>query len=222
MKAILSMLLAAGAFASAEQSVAPQRFPANRYEKLKVDSPFAPATAPEKPVDPGPSVFQNLYLGSAAKMREDGVDKEWIVVRDRSDIGRIMQLSGTEPNSEGFQLVNIEWSDDPKKIKAKIKKGTEFGTLESDQGAWGSPGAGVLPSPVGARPAGSPRPGVPSVPIPNGNTAIRPPQAIPGRGPAIPRPTNIPQPGVRPQAYPQANPAQNADPRKRIRVINSK
>lgn len=224
---------------AATPSAVPQRLPEVRYEKLRSNSPFAVATAAEAPKEDVIPWAQNLYVGSVAKMKEDGTEKDWVVIKDRTQPGGLIQLFGNEVNQEGYQLVKLEWSEEPRKTKASVKKGTEFATIEFDQAAFTS--SAPAPQPSGQKPPqGVPRtqgalPGMPGVPIQPGANAIRPPTAgatigrpstPPGMRPpvSIPRPTNLP-PAINQPAMPQ-NPAMapggaNTNTRQRIRVIPS-
>lgn len=217
-------------------SVIPQRHTETRYAKLRSNSPFALATA-EAPKEEVIPWAQNLYLGGGSKIKQEGVEKDWAVIKDRTQPGSLIQLFGNEENKEGYQLVKLEWSEDPKKTKATVKKGTEFATLEFDQGAFTSAAPAPMPQPGGQKPmpVGMPRqPGMPqAMPVPAGSNAIRPPTTMgtinrpatpmPGARPpvTIPRPANMqpamPQPGM-PQ-NPAMAPGNNS--RQRIRVIPS-
>jgi hypothetical protein len=136
MKAILPVFLALGTVAFAGESSIPERLPLSRYDKLVTEWPFAVGKPTDTPPVPPISPFQNLYLGSAAKLSDGGVDRDWVVIRDSSDASWIVQLFGAESNADGFKLVKVTWADDPKNIKATVTKGTETRELETDQGAW--------------------------------------------------------------------------------------
>jgi hypothetical protein len=213
----------------------PDRLPHERYEKLRSEPFFAVATAVEKPVEKE-QWAQNLYLGSAAKRKTDGVDEDWVIIKDRTQPGTLIQLTGSEPK-EGYQLVKLEWSEDPRKTKAQIKKGTEFATVEMDQAAFtatSSPqvpprpaGPGGVMAPGGARPGMQPPPGMPQPggmvkPTTNVARPSVPQPSAQARPPVqIPRPTNLPP------ALPQATAPQPVNPngtavRSRVRVIPSK
>ncbi|MEQ1862742.1 MAG: hypothetical protein ABMA13_22710 [Chthoniobacteraceae bacterium] len=204
------LLLGASHAALAVTSPVPERFPESRYTKLRAESPFAVATATEKPAEEKVSWAQNLYLGSVATMTQDGMEKEWIIIKDRTQPGVLIQLFGNDPNVEGYQLVKLEWSDEAKKTKASIKKGGEFATIEVDQAAF----ANVAPPMPSARPGG--QPGVVPVP-PGGPGRIATPIARPPVN--IPRPTNLPPAIKLPQPQQQPQGAPNTNTRQRIRVI---
>lgn len=227
--AILGTLLVTAS--AADDSIAPQRLPSTRYAKLRTELPFSVATAAEKPEEPTVSWAQNLYLGSVARSSLGGTDQDWVIVKDRTQPGVLIVLDGYEPNNDGYQLVKLEYSDDPKKTRASIKKGGEFATLEPDQAAYTS-SAPVPPPAAAPRSPGVAVPGSSQVPAPGGirpavptNPSIRPPS------PAIPRP-NVP-PAVPQQVRPLPLPGQATVPgqqpqnpavanRPRTRVINSR
>ncbi len=217
------LFLARVSLAGAVTAVIPDRLPHDRYDKLRSEPFFAVATAVEKPVEKEPWA-QNLYLGSVAKQKKDGVDVDWVIVKDRTQPGTLIQLVGSEPK-EGYQLVKLEWSEEPRKTKAQIKKGTEFATIEMDQAAFTATASPQIPNrpaaPGAAVPAAVNRPGMPQPAtniarpgMPQPPTQARPPVQIP-------RPANLPP------ALPQATAPQPASPnnnavRSRVRVIPSK
>ncbi len=214
MTARLLLLVSASNCALAAASAVPEPFLETRYDKLRAEAPFAVATA-EAPKEEKIPWAQNLYVGSVAKFKQTGEEKDWVIIKDRTQPGSLIQLFGSEVNPEGYQLVKLEWSEDPRKTKASVKKGTEFAMIEMDQAAFTS--AAPMPA-AQQKPAGGPKP--PTMPgaAPAGPGAIRPPTTInrPNMPPvAIPRPTNLPpqQP-----AGPNAAPANS---RQRIRVIPS-
>ena len=202
--------------AMALAGVIPDPLPASRYDKMLDQSPFAVATPTEAPAEKIVGWAENLYLGPVAHITKDGEEKDFVVVKSRSDPTGSFTLIGNAENSDGIQLVKLEWSENPAKAKAVVKKGTEFATLEVNQADFTNP-----PAPVQ-----QPRPGVgpTGIPVPNAGNVIRRPTNTPAQ-PVIPRPT-----GTYPSA-PNAAPAiqqgasatnnQNPNDRKRIRVINS-
>src|SRR5689334_21355575 len=113
MKTTLLFFLAGCVSAIAVESAVPKKAPRETYNKLVEDWPFALATAAPKPEEKVDSIFNNMFLGSAAKISEGGVEKDWVVLRDQSDPTRIIQIFGTEPNEDGYQLLKINWTDNP-------------------------------------------------------------------------------------------------------------
>jgi hypothetical protein len=209
MKALLASTFALSSLAVATQIV-PDKPSADRYAKLKTDSPFAVATVKDAPEAPKESPFQNYYISSVAKQWEGGVEVPTIYLRSRNETGTFIVLTGNE-EKEGFKLLKLDWADDPRKMKATLQKGGETGIVEMDQAAFA---AAPMPA-AGARPS---IPGQPQ-PLQNPAGAIRPPTPTNGKGPQIPRPTSV----VPPPAVPQPGNAQPAaDQRVRTRVINSK
>jgi hypothetical protein len=222
MTARLLLLAGASSAALAVTSPVPERLPETRYAKLRAESPFAVATA-EAPKEPEKIPWaQNLYIGSVAKLKRTGEEKDWVVIKDRTQPGSLIQLFGNEVNAEGYQLVKLEWADDPRKTKAQVKKGTEFATIEMDQAAFTSSAPPPQPAPA---PAQRVAPGAMPAPAPGG--VVRPPGTInrpgtpPGMRPpvSIPRPTNLPPTIAQPPAGQGA--AAPSNTRSRIRVIPS-
>ena len=212
MKALLATAFALGTLAHAVQ-VVPEKPAASRYDKLKAESPFAVATVVDPVVEKKESPFQNWILSSVVKIWEGGQEVPMIYLRNRSEPGTFITITGDE-EKDGFKLQKLDWSDDPKKMKATLQKGGEVGTVEMDQAAFAA--APAAPTGAGARPV---TPGQPQ-PITNPSGAIRPPNSTGAKGPQIPRPTTV----VPPPAVPATNTAQPAkiDQRVRTRVINSK
>ena len=222
--------------ALAAGAVIPERLPADRFNDLKKESPFVVATAVAEKGPDLPPWSQNLYIGSVAKFNEGGQEKDWVTVRDRTQPGTLINLFGTDANADGYQLVKLIWSEDPKKTKADIKKGTDLATIEVDQAAYGPGAAPPVPGP-GIRPGQGPI----GVPIAPGANAIRPPGAQMPQTLGAPRPVQLPQgapppPAARPGAQiprpagqvslpqPVSPGMQGTSPatsRQRIRVINN-
>ena len=214
----------------AEMQVVPERFPVDRYAKLKADAPFAVATKDDKPTDePTIGWAEPLYLSGAYKITENGAEKDWVYINHKSDPSGGFQLFGSDPNAQGIQIVKLDWHpENPSKTVVQLKKGTEFATLKRDEAAFVAPPVpvtpqGVRPGQTGGRNVpGQPQPG--GAAIPNAAGAIRQPVTSGNRGPAIPRPSGanavpVPQPTL-PQAAPGAVQPQGSD-RRRIRVINA-
>lgn len=133
MTARLLVLLSATSVASV-LAATPARLPSERYARLRTETPFVGATA-SVAVQPRESWAQNLYLASAAKMRIDGTDHNWVVLRDRTQPGELVQLVDGEAKN-GYELLQLEWSRDPSRTKAEVKRGNERGTVEMDRGAF--------------------------------------------------------------------------------------
>lgn len=217
---VCSILLSwVAAWPARGESIVPERFLANRYDRLRSQSPFQLATVEEMPTEaPKVDWAEGLYVGSVARLTDKGVEKDWVVLRNRSDVGTMIQLFGNEPNAEGYQIVKIEWSEDPRKTKVSIKRGEQFATIEPDQAAFGTGGASA------GNPQGVPAPGYRGAPVPAPvppGSGIRPPGQI-NRIPPIPRPNMAPGGIPQPQINPAASGTPGApEPRRRIRVINS-
>lgn len=202
------------AFSSAEQATLPEAFPPSRYEKLLEESPFAVATAAAPVAKPEDPWAANLSLGLAVKKMIDGQEKDWAVIKMRSDPTGDFTLTGSEPGPENIQLVKIEWSDDPAKIKAVVRKGDKEATLERNQADFAPPPPPPTPNKPGAIQIGN-------APVPGGgNPLVGGVRKLPAQGAqVIPRPTM----GVPPPANPgaPAGAPQPGNSRQRIRVIES-
>jgi hypothetical protein len=218
-----ALILVPSTVVLAMEGSVPEPFPSSRYAKMLDDSPFAVATPQvEQPPEEGPPWSAQLFLGSTSDLIVNGEVVPTIWVKSKSDPSYSVRLTGTEPDVETqIQLVRLEWSENPSKSKAVIKKGTEFATLECNQADFAPgtqpvpqphPGTIPQPRPPGIPPAGMGRRG--PFPQPQSPPQMRP-QPIP-QPPVIPRPTTIGQP---PQNQAPGIPKPNE--RKRIRVINN-
>lgn len=213
--------------------VLPATWPAERFEKLIQQSPFAPATAAVVPNAPG--FAANLYVSSVAAIG----DKYLVTLASREDPAKIFLTSGeAEPN--GISIVDVQYSDEPGKSKVTVKKGSETGVLAFDEVA-------LQQRAAQANAAGAQMPLNPQMVQPNLNPIARPARNPVNGGQGLP--SNIVPPGVQrrggpttpgipgqgnqpaqtlpqlPQGtYLQQNPAVPATPetRRRIRIINSR
>ena len=136
----------------------------DRFSALGKKSPFTLASATEEMVD----FAKDLYLGSY--FRVDG--KDFIIVGNRSSPGRITVGTVPPKDAGGLVLVKIERdpSGDPKKLRAKVRKGGEIATLKYEE-------AGV--SPTSALPVAGAVSPVAGQPTPNPSPVPGSPQAIP-------------------------------------------
>lgn len=120
-------------------------------------------------------------------------DKDFVTVVSRDQQSRYTLVTGEAPDN-GLSLVGVQWDDEVGKSKVTIKKDGETAVLEFDQ-------AVVKTAPAeGAPPPPMPPPAVPRI-----------------HGPGAPQPQFVP-PGQKMPPGTQ-NPGQ---PRRRIRIINSK
>jgi hypothetical protein len=206
----------------ASPPVLPEAYPAERYEKLIENSPFAVGT-PQEPSVPAdaPGFATNLYVMGVAQLRDaEGKERDFVTIKSRADQTTFSLSTGAAPNGEGIELGAVEWSQRVGKSKVTIRKGTETAVLEFDQ-------ASLQSAPLSGGPEGAPqiaRPGFQP-------TGQRTPEALldmmKRNQPQSPRP-GVPfqPPGVRsasPQfpGAPQPSP-QPGEPRRRVRVITSK
>jgi hypothetical protein len=187
------VLLAIAAAGSAEIAIVPERFSADRYDKLKNDPPFAVKTSNENVPEVKIDWAENFYLGGAFNLTVNGVEVPWVYINHKNDPSASFQLYGSEPNAQGIQIVKLDWHpENSAKTQVTLKKGIEVATLIRDQAAFSAP-----PIPQGKP---QPRPGSPTPP------QIRPPTSV----------TRTPQ-----STYPQATSGtqQGQGGRRGIRVI---
>ena len=204
--------------------------PTARYAGMMEQSPFALATVVEAPQEPKESFAANWELVGLADLKDpNGVTKTFVSIRSR-DRRVSFTLIGDEvskdEDSMGVSVQSVDWQEGSRKSTVMLKKGNEtakveFGQDTAPQAPPAAPVAGVRP---GMPKPGQPIPGViPGAPAPG---VIRPPGAV--QRPPVPGNNNLVIPN-KPTgaAYPQApgvvNPAMpaSADPRRRVRVINS-
>ena len=121
----------------AEPPVLPEAYPAERYEKLIENSPFAVGTPQEPPAAPdAPGFATNLYVMGVAQLRDtEGKERDFVTIKSRADQSTFSLSSGAVPNPDGIELGAVEWSQRVGKSKVTIRKGTETAVLEFDQAA---------------------------------------------------------------------------------------
>lgn len=226
----LFILLTTAVAGYGEVATVPERFPLDRYAKLKSDPPFAVKSDIEPTAPPKIDWAESLYLSGASKDVVNGEEKDWVYIGHKSDPSAGFQLYGKDPGKDDIQIVKLDWHpENPAKTVVHLKRGTEFAIIKRDEMAFTAPSVPQQPGgtrqpgqPI-VRPPGQPAPGVTA--IPNAAGAIRQPVVQP-RAPVIPRPTGgvVPPPQTYPQpaagAQPQGQQGQPND-RRRIRVINS-
>ena len=93
--------------AFAEQSVIPERYPADRYQKMNEDSPFALATVAAPVAEPVKDWAADYYLGGIAKSMVDGKEELFVGIKSKNAQEQFT-LFGTEPRN-GISVVGIEW-----------------------------------------------------------------------------------------------------------------
>lgn len=131
---LATLLIFPATLVRAQESPIPKAFPESRYEKMMEESPFVLATPPAAAAEPeAPKWTENLYLSSPSILTRNGVEVPIIFVRRKGDDTDSFKLQGTEDIHEGIQLVKINWSSNPAKITATLKKGTEFHELEQNE-----------------------------------------------------------------------------------------
>jgi hypothetical protein len=212
--------------------------PVNRYAAMMEKSPFALATVEEKPKDASESFAANWELTGLAKVRNTGgEEKEYVSIRSRD--GRLaFTLIGTAESTEaeaaGVTLHSVDWQEGRRKSSVMLKKGSELANVKFGEDSAvaappppnvGNPGLGAMPRP-GLQGV---NPNLNNVPRPAPNTAqIQRGPIVPGNMPARNQlNTGAILQGVPPTVHPQPPgfngvAPNNADPRRRIRIINSK
>lgn len=187
----------------ADQRPIPAPLPAARYDKLLEESPFAVATPTAPVAEPEKPWAENLSLGPVARYTEKGQEKGFVIVKRRGDNTGSFTLDGSAPGPDGIELVKIEWSDNPAKTSAVVKKGTEFATLKPNEADFTNP----------TPPPQPPRAGTPGAIQQINNPAAIRKTPVGAGAQAIPRPVSPPA------NLPAA--AGTTNERKRIRVIPS-
>src|SRR4051794_16380009 len=164
--------------------VVPKRTEFARYQTMLEHSPFAVATAVALPAAT-PSFAKDLYIANAARSPEGDL----VTIASASDRNFKEYLSTKEPNTHGYAIANIEWSDRVGATKVTISKDGQFASVTFNQAllAVGPGSGGALPAPApgfiqtqpaaqapivypGAPNAAAPtpvgRPAIPTVPTP--------------------------------------------------------
>jgi hypothetical protein len=208
----------------AAQPVLPEAYPAERYEQLIENSPFAVGTVQEPAAAPdAPGFAANLYVMGVAQLRDsEGKERDFVTIKSRADQSTFSLSTGAAPNRDGLELGAVEWSPRVGKSKVTIRKGTETAVLEFDQASLQAApiagGGGAEGMPRTARP--SPQPPGQAVPEAVLEMMKRNSQQPPRPGLPIQSPgARVLSPALRGAPQPAANPG---EPRRRVRVISSK
>ncbi len=217
----------------------PQPLDPGRYDKMIEDWPFALASPTAPVVEEKPGFAVNLHVMGVSRERyPDGRERDVVAIKSQADQSTFL-LFGNEPNKEGVSVASVDWSNVVGKTTVTIKKGSEFAPLIFDQALIHSAGQPPVTPGQPRLPGAPPQSGAPTTSLPPGLTPNNGALINGQRGqnrvqPVIPRPNGVPpnfnqpQPGAFPQALPGAQPgavpgqAPASDPRRRIRVINSK
>lgn len=188
----------------------PNASPFSRYDAMMNKSPFAVATAVAAPVA-APNFAKDLYIANAARF----VDESVVTLNSSADKNMKEYLSTKDPNSHGYSISNIEWSDRVGQTKVTIAKDGQFATLTFNQALITQPIAGgaqqlqpqvsgiqSIPGQIPQQPnvqnnagVALPNPPIRPAPIPMLPT---PPPRVRGviQRPAIVMPTPVPEPQV--------------------------
>ena len=158
----------------------PQREPADAFQKMTEDWPFALATPVVAAAEPVKGWASNYYVGAIGKNYDGGKEEVFVGVKSK-DGQASFSLYGNESNTDGISVGGIEWSEEIGKSRVTLKKGQEFATITFDEATLKTPAA---PSAMQQQ-----RPGMPNVP------GMKQPMIRPQGAPMpVPRPANIPQP----------------------------
>lgn len=177
---ILSLLVCA-----ARGDELPRRLDFTRYAAMLNHSPFAVATAPVQ-APSTPSWSKDLYLANAARTTE----ADFITVLSGSDKNLHEYVSTIEPNSHGYSIANIQWSDQPGETKATISKDGQYATIGFNQ-ALLTTTAPLPPMPGIVQPGGVAQPNNAFLPKPFPTSVSTPAPHIRGmieRNPRVPQP----------------------------------
>lgn len=210
---LAGLVLLPSALALADQTPIPQPLPADRYNKLLEDSPFAVATAPapvEKPEEPWAA---NLFLGIAGQVpTPTGQKEDFVVIRRKGDMSGDFSLTPSEEGPDGIRLVRIEWAEDPLLTKAVLKKGDKEATVPRNEADFTQSSAPAAPQPRSGQPGAAANPGANNLTLGGAGQRKLP---APAGAQAIPRPSILPTATANANA-PAPQPNNN---RQRIRVI---
>jgi hypothetical protein len=162
--------------------VVPKRTEFARYQAMLDHSPFAVATAVALPAAT-PSFAKDLYIANAARSPEGDL----VTIASASDKNFKEYLSTREPNTHGYAIANIEWSDRVGATKVTVSKDGQFASVTFNQALLSlGPGSGgglpapgfiqtqppqvqapiVYPGAQNAAPTPVGRPAIPTVPTP--------------------------------------------------------
>src|SRR5438045_395973 len=177
MKSTIPIALTSGLFAVTAvfaTEVVPKRTDFNRYQAMLDHSPFAVATAAALPAAT-PSFAKDLYIANAARSPEGDL----VTIASASDRNFKEYLSTKEPNTHGYAIANIEWSDRVGATKVTVSKDGQFAGVTFNQALLAVPPGATGPGPGFTQPQTQPQP---NVPYPQGQV-----MATPGVGkPAVP------------------------------------
>ncbi len=120
----------------------PKRPGFSRYQEMLNKSPFAVATAIAPPPST-PNFAKDLYIANAARLAGEGV----VTLTSSTDKNMKEYLSTKAPNSHGYSVSNIEWSDRVGETKVTISKDGQFATLTFNQALLAQSAPSLPPQP---------------------------------------------------------------------------
>jgi hypothetical protein len=141
---LLLLALAGQGLAVRAEDAIPTAFQKDRYESLRVRSPFAPATAVVA-ATPQASFAANWYVSGVARIGDDN----FVTIKSRDNTTQFT-LFANEPVG-GVTLASVSWSDQVGKSTVVLCKGTETARLEFNEAQLRAPAAtaGASPAPGG-------------------------------------------------------------------------
>jgi hypothetical protein len=208
--AAMSMLLLGVAAPAAD--VVPKRTEFSRYQAMLDHSPFAVATAAALPAAT-PNFAKDLYIANAAR----SPDGDLVTLASAADKNFKEYLSTKEPNTHGYAVANIEWSEKIGATKVTVSKDGQFATVTFNQALISTTGSGgmggpVMPSVMPQVQQQQPPPGMvyPTVATPIPGQVTKPPvPALPTPPPrvrgVIPRNPSVAAPAPTPAVVPPAS-----------------
>lgn len=104
----------------------PSAFAKNRYESLRVKSPFAVATAAAPTVSQA-SFAANWYVSGVARVG----DENYVTIKSRDLATQFSLFAGQSVG--GVALASVTWSDQVGKSTVILRKGTETARLEFNE-----------------------------------------------------------------------------------------
>ncbi|MGA3170392.1 MAG: hypothetical protein ABSE62_05210 [Chthoniobacteraceae bacterium] len=107
----------------------PTPFPAARYQRMSIRSPFAVATAAAPVGAPAPGFASQLYVDGVAVIGE----KDYVAIKSRDTDKPAIFLEVGESTQDGMKVESIRWSDQTGRSTVDVSKNGEKATLEFDE-----------------------------------------------------------------------------------------
>jgi hypothetical protein len=110
-----------------EEPFPPQAYPTSRYNEMKHRSPFVLPTAPVAEVVVTTNWTSDYCIVSVVKIGDESV-----VQAKKVSTGERFPIRA-QANAQGFSLVTLSMSPDPRQVSAVIKMGDQEGTIQYDE-----------------------------------------------------------------------------------------